>query len=64
MLGWVTPNLSILFLSTSKAEVIDSSIFSLMMDFTSSSDISKLISSLKDLFANMSGDASLVSPFS
>ena len=62
MLGWVTPNLSILFLKTSNAETIDSSIFSLITGCTSSSDMSKVISSLNVLLANMSGDASFVSP--
>ena len=62
MFGWVTPNLSILFLKTSNAETMDSSIFCLIIGFTSSSDISKFTSSLRDLFANISGDAKLESP--
>ena len=63
MLGCVTPNLSILFLKTSNAEVTDSSILVFKIGCTSSSDILKLISSLNVLFANISGDASLESPF-
>ena len=54
--------MSILFLKTSKAETIDSSIFLLIIGLTSESDISKLISSLRDLFAKMSGEARVVSP--
>ena len=64
MLGWVTPNLSILFLKTSKADVIDSSILVLKIGFTSSFDIWKFISSLRVLFANTSGDARFASSFS
>ena len=60
MLGWVTPNLSIRFLKTSKADIIDSSIFNLMIDFISSSEVSKETSELKVLFPKISGEVNLV----
>ena len=60
MFGWVTPNLSIRFLRTSKAEIIDSSIFDLMIDFISSSDVSNETSELNVLFPKISGDVNLV----
>ena len=61
MLGCVTPNLSIRFLRTSKAETIDSSIFADNIGFTSSSLISKVISSLSVLLAKISGEAKFAS---
>ena len=60
ILGWVTPNLSIRFLKTSKAEIIDSSIFTLIIDFISSSEVSNETSELNVLFPKISGDVNLV----
>ena len=57
MFGDDTPKPSIRLRNTSKAETIDSSILRSKTVFTSSSDISNVMSSLKSLVANMSGDA-------
>ena len=62
MFGCVTPNLSIRLRSTSKADVIDSSIFLLITFFTSSLDMVALISSSNPLLKKISGDASTLSP--
>ena len=59
ILGCVTPNLSTLFLRTSKAEIIDSSIFLPIIFFISLSEVSNEIS-LKVLLPNISGDESFV----
>ena len=62
MFGCVTPNLSIRFLNTSKAEVIDSSILRSMIGFTCSLVIPSSISSSKFLLKKILGEARVFSP--
>ena len=62
MLGCVTPNLSIRFLKTSNAETIDSSTLVLITFLASALEVLKSITSLKVLFAKISGEANLAFP--